>query len=166
MLNDTALIPPSFSGLPALDDCNTGCDTDSTHANVLAYLTVMRLHTQFSSGGGEQRHAGETNDQQPSHEPRESPSEAEPPPSWLNRTLPASWLPYAHLMRLDKPIGEICPRLCSYTPLLIIIGSFAVPLSLSCCHLLVTEGTPALGSSQESFSEVGTACLIKLHGCH
>ena len=27
------------------------------------------------------------------------------PVSWLNRVLPAKLLPYAHLMRLDKPIG-------------------------------------------------------------
>ena len=26
-------------------------------------------------------------------------------PSWLDRTCPPALLPYAHLMRLDKPIG-------------------------------------------------------------
>jgi hypothetical protein len=28
------------------------------------------------------------------------------PDTWLARTLPAAWLPYAQLMRLDKPIGS------------------------------------------------------------
>lgn len=36
---------------------------------------------------------------------REAPSPPQMPVSWLNNILPARLLPYAHLMRLDKPIG-------------------------------------------------------------
>ncbi len=32
-------------------------------------------------------------------------SAAAAPPSWLDRRCPPRLLPYAHLMRLDKPIG-------------------------------------------------------------
>jgi hypothetical protein len=48
----------------------------------------------------------------PQQPARESPGGQQPPrnqqqqpASWLERVLPASALPYAHLMRLDKPIG-------------------------------------------------------------
>ena len=43
-------------------------------------------------------------------EPQSQPKRPELPPelpvSWLNNVLPAKVLPYAYLMRLDKPIGK------------------------------------------------------------
>lgn len=42
------------------------------------------------------------------------------PASWVDR-LPESWIPYAHLMRLEKPIGERSER--------------GAPSRLCCCRL-------------------------------
>ena len=56
---------------------------------------------QFSSGGEVRGEFDKDSEQEPSQDPKE----AAPPPTWLDSYLPAKWLPYAHLMRLDKPIG-------------------------------------------------------------
>ncbi len=40
------------------------------------------------------------------------PMAGSPPPGWLDRNCPPQLLPYAQLMRLDKPIGEIAISAC------------------------------------------------------
>lgn len=57
--------------------------------------TVRR---QLHSGHSQQNFSSSPANHEPSSVPQ-------PPVSWLNDVLPARLLPYAHLMRLDKPIG-------------------------------------------------------------
>lgn len=56
------------------------------------FPALYQPHTKYSSSAGDSKH--------------DTASPLSPPPSgtWVDR-LPASWLPYAHLSRIEKPIG-------------------------------------------------------------
>lgn len=97
----TSLLPaaalPAQAGLGPIHSLNVGTwDTFSSRA----------LHTSPQHSAQQQQQQLDQQDQQLNSAAASSAAGAAPPPtSWVDR-LPKSWVPYAHLARLEKPIGQ------------------------------------------------------------